>query len=111
VVASATFDGSIDKFRFIEYLKQLRMSVAEERFTLCLDNMRAHHSFAVKDYCKTANIDLIFCAPYSSEFAPIERLWALAKVIFRRELLQDDSSKLKQCEVRKLVEFSMSQSS
>lgn len=52
-------------------------------FTLCLDNMRAHHAKKVKDYCADNGIQLLFCPPYSSEFAPIERLWALSKVICR----------------------------
>jgi transposase len=111
VVSAMTFDHSVNKHQFIEYLKQLRADAGHGTFTLCLDNMRAHHSHLVREYCESNGIKLLFTPPYSSEYAPIERLWALAKVIFRRELLQDDKHKLKQCQVRKLVELSIDQSS
>ena len=54
---------------------------------LCLDNLPLHHCNAAKDYCAKVGIELIYMPIYSSSFAPIERLWAIAKRIFRKKLL------------------------
>ena len=90
--------------RFIQYLEKLRKDVGSGRFTLVLDNLRVHHSIAVREFAEKAEIDLLFCPPYSSEFAPIERLWALSKAIFRRGLLEDGKNKLSQSAVQVLIE-------
>lgn len=107
VVSQATYDHSVDADKFICYLKQLKAEAGGLPFTLCLDNMRAHHAKKVKDYCAENEIQLLFCPPYSSEFAPIERLWALSKAIFRQKLIEGNKPKLSQAEVHELVRVSM----
>ena len=51
-----------------------------------LDNMRAHHTQLVAEWAETLNLKLIFAPTYSSEYNPIERLWAIAKMEFTKLL-------------------------
>ena len=48
VVSAMTFEKSLNSQKFIQYLERLRKDVEPGRFTLCLDNLRVHHSIAVK---------------------------------------------------------------
>ena len=68
--------------------------------------MRLHHCRTFKDLVKSLNIELIFNASYSSELNPIERLWALSKRRFGRELVAECDLRL-QSEVKAFIEKSI----
>lgn len=72
-----------------------------------LDNLRVHYSKPVKEYCGRANIELVYNSAYSSEYNPIERLWAIAKTNFRKNLLSLQVKKIKQSQVHSLVKKSI----
>jgi transposase len=114
VCAATTVDGRIlawtierksyDKFKFIDFLKELRYSF-DRRKTLhvFLDGMRAHHAYLVRDYCASNRLRLHFNSGYSSEFMPIEKLWLLLKRIVRREMVATEKVKLTEANIRKLI--------
>jgi transposase len=52
-----------------------------------LDNLRLHHSKVVIERCRKYNIEIIFNAPYSSEYNPVERLWCYAKNHFKKHMI------------------------
>ncbi len=82
-----TFDYSINVDKFIQFLQELRiMKDARIKIFIFLDNLRVHYSLRVREYCGVNNIELVFNAAYSSEYNPIERLWALAKRTFQIKL-------------------------
>lgn len=66
-----------------------------------LDNLRVHYSLRVRQYCSDNKIELVFNAAYSSEYNPIERLWALSKRIFRLKLVATNDHS--QANVKRLV--------
>lgn len=66
-----------------------------------LDNLRVHYSLRVREYCRENKIELVFNAAYSSEYNPIERLWALSKRIFRLKLAATNDHS--QANVKKFV--------
>ncbi len=49
-----------------------------------MDNMRTHHSKAVKKIIEELKINVIFLPPYSPDFNPIEKMWSKIKAVLRR---------------------------
>ena len=58
---------------------------------LILDNASIHKSKKIVEYCKKRNIYLVYLPAYSPEYNLIEKVWKMAKRIFR--LIQWDKSK------------------
>lgn len=56
---------------------------------LALDNLPVHYTHVVKECAAANNIRLLYLPPYSSEFNPIENLWAHAKRKFRKDLMNE----------------------
>ena len=52
---------------------------------MLIDNLSLHHSYVVKDWAAEAGLRLLYNAPYSSPYNPIEWLWAFAKHVFYRD--------------------------
>lgn len=49
-----------------------------------MDNMRTHHSKAVKKVINELQINVIYLPPYSPDFNPIENMWSKIKAILRK---------------------------
>jgi transposase len=65
-----------------------------------------HRSKVVKDFAAANRIKLIYNAAYSSEYNPIERLFAVCKRKFRKLLLQTSEVKTQNV-IRRLVRQSV----
>ena len=101
--------GSIKQDDFIDFLASLRTKDhVHVRQYILVDNLAVHRTLRVRDFVKENNQELVFNAPYSSEFNPVEQLWAHAKKYFRRELL-DVVDFNKQATINALVEESLLQ--
>ncbi len=68
-------DGTVNAERFIEFLERLLRGAPRKVF-LILDNLRVHHSHAVKDWVEEhkAAIGLFFLPSYSPDLNPDEHL-------------------------------------
>ena len=96
VVAATRMDGTVAHMQleesavnveaFLAYLGKLRRPRGKT-LAIFLDNLSVHRSRTVRQYCTRRGIRLVFNAPYSSEYNPVERLWALAKREFRRDMI------------------------
>jgi transposase len=86
LVALQLDDGSVNGEKFVRFVNKIGKYTSGDPCYLMLDNLRVHHTRQVKDAAARQNIKIIFNAPYSSEFNPIERLWAYAKRAFRRTM-------------------------
>lgn len=51
---------------------------------LFMDNCRVHHSKKVKKHLSELGVTPIFNVPYSPQFNPIEKYWAMVKMYFKR---------------------------
>ena len=89
VVAHLTRERSIDSTTFMEFLHLLKDHLGRRRGVLFLDNLRVHRTKAVQKLAPKLGIELVFNGTYSSNFMPIERLWAWAKHHFTRACAQD----------------------
>jgi transposase len=109
VITTLLTDQAINAETFKKFLHNLRLnSTLSETIYVYLDNLRLHHTNQIKQFCSLNNIVLVFAPPYSSEFNPIERLWALSKQLFTKKIAIIEP--VNQIEVRRLVEESIEQS-
>jgi len=49
-----------------------------------MDNMRTHHSKAVKKAIEELKLNVIYLPPYSPDFNPIEMMWSKIKSVLRK---------------------------
>ena len=49
-----------------------------------MDNMRTHHSKAVKELIDELKINVIYLPPYSPDFNHIEKMWSKIKSVLRK---------------------------
>jgi len=78
------FKGTLNKYRFAEYLKTHLKPMLSPDDVLLLDNSSVHTSKVVRDALKECGIKHIFLPPYSPDFNPIELMWAFMKSILRK---------------------------
>jgi transposase len=83
LVALYPYDGSIDGYRFLDYLENQLLKSLKPGDVLIMDNLRVHHIKPVREMLKKAEIRLLFLPPYSPELNPIEEAWSKIKSIFR----------------------------
>ena len=84
MVAELTIDKAITIDSFKDFLGRLHSHTRGARSVLMVDNLAIHHNREVKLLADWYNIELCFNGTYSSEFMPIERLWAWAKSAFTK---------------------------
>ena len=63
----------------MDFLKQVARKMNYRKTYMLVDNLPVHRTDNVKAQAKRSKVELIFNGTYSSEFNPIERLWAWAK--------------------------------
>ena len=66
----------------MEFLKQVARKCKYRKSYMLVDNLRVHRTDRVVAQAKRSKVELIFNGTYSSEYNPIERLWAWAKQRF-----------------------------
>ena len=94
---------AVDINGFVNFLRLLRARVCSKRILLTLDNLPVHHSKIVAAEARKLNIDLLFWPIYSSPFHAIELVWYLAKLRFRKRILDHSKKVLKQEDVERMV--------
>ena len=79
--------GSVKKDGFMRFLDKLAVHNQSRKCYLFVDNLRMHYTKDVVNHARNLNMQLIYNAPYSSEFNPIERLWCYAKRNFSKYMI------------------------
>lgn len=79
-----TYQGGITKDIFIDYLKYIFVPILHDGDIVVMDNMRTHHSKAVKKVIEEYKINVLFLPPYSSDFNSIEKMWSKVKSVLRK---------------------------
>lgn len=79
-----TYQGGTTKDKFIDYLKNVLAPTLHEGDIVVMDNMRTHHSKAVREVIDKLKINVIFLPPYSPDFNPVEKMWSKIKSVLRR---------------------------
>jgi len=79
-----SFDKSINREKFISFLRKLRQCNPFVKLALFMDRLAVHRSNDVKEAADKYKILLIFNSSYSPDFNPIESAIGLAKLKIKR---------------------------
>ena len=88
LVAWHICDRSINSETFIEFIGKVALATPCQNAVLFLDNCRVHHSKKVKGHLKDVDLTTIFNVPYSPQYNPIERVWAMVKMQYKKMKLR-----------------------
>ena len=83
LVAWHICDRSINSDTFIEFLQKVTSVKAAKDSVIFMDNCRVHHSKKVNQHLADIGLRAIFNVPYSPQFNPIEKYWAMLKYRFK----------------------------
>jgi hypothetical protein len=78
---------SIGLEEMIKMSDQLKTTFKRRKINIFLDNLRLHYMREFTDLAESRKQHLIYNAIVSSQYNPIERLWALAKRAFGRDII------------------------
>ena len=79
-----TFSGGTTVEKFKTYLENDLLPYLNSDSVLIMDNMKSHHSKAVKELLNKAGVQYIYLPPYSPDLNPIEKLWSKVKALLRK---------------------------
>jgi transposase len=79
-----TFSGGTTVEKFKTYLENDLLPYLNSDSVLIMDNMKSHHSKAVKELLNKAGVQYVYLPPYSPDLNPIEKLWSKVKALLRK---------------------------
>ena len=82
-------DFSIDSEAYVKFLDQVALYTKRHKYIMMVDNLLVHRTDDVKNKSKAIKCELVFNGTYSSEYNPIERLWAWSKARFAKRCVDD----------------------
>lgn len=83
-VCLRTFEGAMNKKRFVRFIKTALVPRLEADQVLVLDNLRPHWSTQAIAAIEAAGAHVLFLPPYSSDMNPIEMVWSVMKAELRK---------------------------
>lgn len=78
-----TVEGAVDTDAFNVYLERVLRPTIRRGDILVLDNLRAHHASRIEEMAAERGAEVIWLAPYSPDFSPIELMWSKIKTSLR----------------------------
>ena len=96
-------DEAIDSTAYLRFLHKVAAAQQGQPCIMLVDNLRVHYTKEVVALAAKLRIELCYNGIYSSEYNPIERLWAWSKARFTKRCTGDVPYHL-QNKMRDLVE-------
>ena len=84
VAALFVIEGAVDTKVFNVYVEQVLRPTIKEGDILVLDNLAAHHASLIEEVAQECQAQVLWLAPYSPDFSPIELLWSKIKSSLRK---------------------------
>jgi len=81
--ATFTVEGAVDTDIFNVYVEQILGPTIEAGDILILDNLSAHRASRIEAVAAARGATVIWLAPYSPDFSPIELMWSKIKSYLR----------------------------
>jgi transposase len=78
-----TVEGAVDTDAFNVYVERVLRPTMRRGDILVLDNLRAHHASRIEEVAAGCGAEVIWLAPYSPDFSPIELMWSKIKTSLR----------------------------
>lgn len=83
LIATMTLRGAVDTLAFDAYLTQVLGPRLRRGDVVVLDNLNAHKASRVEQVVEGRGARVLWLAPYSPDFSPIEQCWSKIKTILR----------------------------
>ena len=83
VEAVMTVEGAVDTDAFDAYVEHVLRPTIKQGDVLVLDNLSAHHASRIAEVAAECGAEVIWLAPYSPDFSPIELMWSKIKTAMR----------------------------
>lgn len=84
VDASFVIKGAVDTIAFNIYVEQVLRPTMRKGDIFVLDNLTAHHASRIEEVARECEAQVLWLAPYSPDFSPIELLWSKIKSGLRK---------------------------
>jgi transposase len=84
VAASFVIEGAVDTVAFNIYVEQVLRPTMRMGDIFVLDNLTAHHAGRIAEVAGECQAQVLWLAPYSPDFSPIELLWSKIKSGLRK---------------------------
>lgn len=84
--AAALFiiEGAVDTAAFDVYVERVLRPTMRKGDIFVLDNLTAHHASRIESVAAECEAQVLWLAPYSPDFSPIELLWSKIKSGLRK---------------------------
>jgi transposase len=81
--ATMTVEGAVDTDTFNAYIEQVLRPTIRPGDVLVLDNLSAHRASRLEIVAAACGAQVLWLAPYSPDFSPIELMWSKIKTKVR----------------------------
>lgn len=81
--AFGTWEGSMNRERFVGFLRDTLLPKVPRGSVLILDNLRAHHGEQIQEVVSSFGCSVLYLAPYCPQDNPIELCWSQVKHALR----------------------------
>lgn len=84
VAAVFIIEGAVDTTAFDVYVERVLRPTMKAGDIFVLDNLTAHHASRIEEVAAQCHAQVLWLAPYSPDFSPIELLWSKIKTGLRK---------------------------
>ena len=77
--ATMTVEGAVDTDTFNAYIEQVLRPTIQPGDVIVLDNLSAHRASRLETVAEECGAQVLWLAPYSPDFSPIELMWSKIK--------------------------------
>jgi transposase len=83
IIYTTFIRDSSNALEYEKFLKNL-ITIIGNKYYLLMDNARIHHAKIIQEFVKQKKLKIIYNAPYSPEFNPIEKVFSKMKSIIQK---------------------------
>ena len=83
LVATLTVEGAVDAEVFNAYAERVLGPRLRRGDVVVLDNLGAHRASRIEEVAEARGAQVLWLAPYSPDFSPIEQCWSKIKAYLR----------------------------
>lgn len=84
ICAPLFLHGSMTGDAFEAYVEQFLVPLLRPGQVVVMDNLSAHRRVRIRELIEATGARLVFLAPYSPDFSPIELAWSKVKALLRK---------------------------
>ena len=83
LVATLAVEGAVDTLCFDAYAERVLAPRLRRGDVVVLDNLTAHRASRIEEVAESRGAQVLWLAPYSPDFSPIEQCWSKIKTFLR----------------------------